>query len=168
MRRADFKAICVWGILVFGLCAVIAARAAQQSFTISISTAQSSFKATREIRLQVIITNTSQQEIAVGNAGGEAAELSGYEIIVFDDKGNAPPETRYHKGVRREDPNIPVGTGSLVKVSLGPGQSLKDATILNRLYDLSKPGNYTIQVQRTDPETKTVVKSNIITLTITP
>jgi hypothetical protein len=36
------------------------------------------------------------------------------------------------------------------------------------LYDLSKPGQYTIQVRRWDDETKTWVKSNTLTVTVTP
>jgi hypothetical protein len=40
--------------------------------------------------------------------------------------------------------------------------------IVSRLYDLSKPGKYTIQVTRRDDASKTIVKSNPITVTITP
>jgi C4-type Zn-finger protein len=33
---------------------------------------------------------------------------------------------------------------------------------------MSKPGKYSIQVERIDDESKTVVKSNTITVTVTP
>jgi hypothetical protein len=39
---------------------------------------------------------------------------------------------------------------------------------LNDFYDLSAPGQYTIQVRRWDDETKTWVKSNTLTVTVSP
>jgi hypothetical protein len=35
-------------------------------------------------------------------------------------------------------------------------------------YDIHEPGTYTIQVAHLDPESNTVVKSNTITVTVTP
>ena len=49
---------------------------------------------------------------------------------------------------------------------LQPGESKKDEIILNKLYDLSKPGKYTVQVLGLDDVRRTV-KSNTITVTIT-
>jgi hypothetical protein len=40
--------------------------------------------------------------------------------------------------------------------------------VVSRMYDLSKPGKYTIHVTRYDYASKTIVKSNPITVTITP
>jgi hypothetical protein len=40
--------------------------------------------------------------------------------------------------------------------------------MLNELFDLNKPGQYTIQVRRFDPATGTMVASNTVTLTIAP
>jgi hypothetical protein len=40
--------------------------------------------------------------------------------------------------------------------------------VVSRLYDLSKPGKYAIQVTRPDLGSRTLVKSNAVTVTITP
>ena len=45
--------------------------------------------------------------------------------------------------------------------------TLTDTIDLNKLYDL-QPGKYTIQVERLDEDGKTVVKSNTITVNVTP
>ena len=39
---------------------------------------------------------------------------------------------------------------------------------LARLVNLSRPGRYTVRVSRVDPTTRTVVKSNEITLNVVP
>ena len=49
-----------------------------------------------------------------------------------------------------------------------PGESWRDLILMKNLYDLSQPGQYTIQVRRWDDETKTWVKSNTLTVTVTP
>jgi hypothetical protein len=51
--------------------------------------------------------------------------------------------------------------------TLEAGKTLKRQLNASKLYDMTAPGSYTIQVQRRDPETDTMVKSNTITVTIT-
>ena len=48
------------------------------------------------------------------------------------------------------------------------GEERTQVVSVSDLYDLSKPGQYTIQVRRWDDDTKTWVKSNTITVTVTP
>jgi hypothetical protein len=50
---------------------------------------------------------------------------------------------------------------------LEPGESMVDTLEINDLYDLRTPGKYTVQVERTDSARKNLVKSNLVTLTIT-
>ena len=49
-----------------------------------------------------------------------------------------------------------------------PGATFEDHVDLTSIYDLSQPGKYTVQVQRTDAVSKTLVKSNTVTVTVTP
>lgn len=49
-----------------------------------------------------------------------------------------------------------------------PGETMTDRVNVSKVYDLTQPGRYTIQFQRLDPETKTFVKSNEITVTLRP
>ena len=53
-------------------------------------------------------------------------------------------------------------------VSLKPGEDWRNTLRVSDLYDLSKPGQYTIQVRRWDYETRTWVKSNTVMVTVTP
>jgi hypothetical protein len=59
------------------------------------------------------------------------------------------------------------GEGSGGRVNPQPGEAKESWFDLNKLYAPLAPGKYTIQVQRTDEESKTVVKSNVITVTVT-
>jgi hypothetical protein len=52
---------------------------------------------------------------------------------------------------------------------LNPGEEDRHSLMISKLYDLSKPGKYTIQVTRLDLEgTKIQLKSNAITVTVEP
>ncbi len=52
--------------------------------------------------------------------------------------------------------------------SVKPRETLADVIQLDKLYDLSKPDKYAIQVERIDDDTKAIVKSNKLTVTVTP
>jgi hypothetical protein len=60
--------------------------------------------------------------------------------------------------------------GSFRGCELKPGESDVTENYLNWLYDFTKPGTYTIQASRriSDDEMDGSVRSNIITVTITP
>ena len=58
-----------------------------------------------------------------------------------------------------------LGSGGYVR--LLSHKSITDRLNLNKLYKLSRPGKYTIQVNRYD-DAKTLVKSNIIAVTLAP
>jgi hypothetical protein len=50
-----------------------------------------------------------------------------------------------------------------------PGKTMDGGgPLISEEYDFSQPGQYTIQLSRFDSETKTWVKSNIITVTVVP
>jgi hypothetical protein len=54
-----------------------------------------------------------------------------------------------------------------VLMTLLPGKTITEEIIVNKLFDLSTPGTYTVQVRRMDNETKTLVISNTIKVTVT-
>jgi hypothetical protein len=81
-----------------------------------------------------------------------------YRIDVRDNEKRKPQPAR---------PGI-LYSGSAAFLHLEPGQSVKQEYPVWDDYDLSKPGKYTIQVSRLDRETNTRVKSNTITITVTP
>ena len=85
-----------------------------------------------EIRVTVTVTNVTAEpiDIAVGTA-----ELM-YKIELRDVSGNSVPQRKY------------IRTLTLGPLKLGPGESHHDELVLSRIYDLSHPGTYVVQVRR--------------------
>ncbi len=62
------------------------------------------------------------------------------------------------------------------EIDLEPGASFRDSIDLNRLYDISRPGKYTVALEFVDTATNgggadangDIVKSNVLTVTVMP
>jgi hypothetical protein len=122
------------------------------------------------VALKITLTNISDHEIKLARAVREDQGESNHDVIVKDDGGNlAPRKKPVREGkneAEREINALPMG--SEIVFALQPGESLKDGIVLSRMYDFSQPGKYTVQVERYDYVTKAVVKSNTISVTLTP
>lgn len=117
-----------------------------------------SVKSGSEIRVEVWVTNTSDHKIDYD---------PGITNLVFDVKnaqGEPAPLTVDGQNLRKV---YGVGHAQLFPVPQGETMPA-GAAKLHRIYDLNKPGVYTIQVSRVDEESRAIVKSNIITLTVVP
>ena len=90
------------------------AQAQTPTFSITISAAKRVFASGSEIRLEIVQTNTSDQDIVVtrGIADAEAA-AGGFRVEVQDAKGNPPPETKFQRILKGEEqPTEPIiGSG---------------------------------------------------------
>jgi hypothetical protein len=108
--------------------------------------------------MKIRLTNTSQQDI-VGGGGFHAQGL----------------DTSYRYGCRNvvgksvEKEIVMVGSAHDVPV-LKPGESHEETAPVSRACDLSRPGQYEIQVSRKIPNDPQhgVVKSNTIKITVKP
>jgi hypothetical protein len=138
--------------------------AKKPSFSIAIN-AEDVVKADSNVPLDIILTNTSDKDMSSGEILG-GAELN-YDIDVRGSKGELAPETSFGRKLHHKDPGFTLG-GSVVAYHLKPGRTHETRSFLNRVYDLSQPGKYTIQVQRRDPGSNTIVKSNATTITVVP
>ncbi len=139
----------------------------QQPFTLTIAVDQTTIKVGSQIRLRITLTNTSGQDLLIGRGNGDArAAEAGYRIEVLNEKGKNPPETKYQRVIKGEEDGI--FWSSPIGITLQSGKTYEDGMIVNDFYDLSQPGTYTIQVQRTDHQSKILVKSNKVTVTVTP
>lgn len=88
-----------------------------------------------------------------------------YIIDVRDEEGYPTPETKFMRELR--DPNHRgFGSGGLFQYN--PGESWKEQLTITHYYEMSRPGKYTIQLERKLPEELGVgtVKSNTITITV--
>ncbi len=93
-----------------------------------------------------------------------------YRMTVQDDATGLPvSETERYRKMKQSQKNRFQTTG-LVVVTLKPHASCADTIEVSQLYDLSRPGKYSIQVERDKPMElgKGGVQSNVINATITP
>jgi hypothetical protein len=171
-------------VLTFaGTCSTCLAQEAAPTFTVLITAKQSTVQSGSELSVSALLTNISGHPIVVLMDGGRAAELEGYLIEVRDSQGRIQRTSRYYWSIGRiggSKLRAPKGSdqdysdnqyealrpGSFGYINPYPGKTNESWFDVNKLYAPLAPGKYTIQVQRTDEESKTVVKSNVITVTI--
>jgi len=137
-------------------------QAAAAPFSVSITLAQDVVKAGSEVRLDIVLTNTSNENIVI--AGWEDQNCEIYEIEVHDSDGKRLPQR--NECLPSENPNqttVCVTASSPVVRTCTPQNQvvrphgeLKEEILVNELYDLSRPGKYTIQAQR-ENNPKTIV-----------
>jgi hypothetical protein len=143
------------------------------SLTITTPTGET-VKAGSPMGLLVVTTNTSGRNILLWAERADREQAgSGYQIDVRRTNGT-PPDTDFGQrakartDVPRDATSAQFVDQSGEKFVLKPGESWTDTILVNDLYDLRQPGDYTIQVERFDPATSTMVKSNTITVTVAP
>lgn len=125
------------------------------TISLAISPLQQVIKAGSDLSVPIYTINMSDHEILF--------DCGMYSVKVYDSQGNllpwiGGPETRriQEKGIGR--------SCSIPAYATVAGQ----LSHVNKLYDLITPGKYTIQASKFDEESKTLVKSNIITMTVVP
>jgi hypothetical protein len=128
------------------------------SFTLEIDALQDVVKSGSRIRVDIFATNVTDHDLDLDN------DLNLYSIEVRDQSQTEPPLTEAGKKLQREH-----GQGSRNHVHLKPGKVVGLGIVwISDLYDFRKPGEYSIQIARMDEETKTLVKSNTMIITVKP
>jgi hypothetical protein len=139
------------------------------AISVKISAASDIFKVGSELRIKILITNRTDHEMLLGRPAGKPGQAEFLNLIdVRDEKGNAVAKTEYYRQISGEEVAIGGISVSVSSTHVRPGESVEEEAILNKLYNLDKAGKYTIQTQRDDPDSKALVKSNTITVTVTP
>ncbi len=140
----------------------------EPSFSLTISLAQDTVKAGSEVTVKIVLKNTTDHEIRVGGKGmlpGDDLVPANCRAIVTDAKGVRAPYTKY--GERMWGRPLEEGAeGTIIFGAMKAGGQGAFDLVLSRLYDLSKPGKYTIEVRYPDGDSQVIVKSNRIVLTI--
>lgn len=139
-------------------------------FTLKISAGNSSIKAGAAVWVDATVTNTSSHSISVSGS----VEKAGFEysIEVRNEHAAEAPKTRLGQELSGQAKPAGGGLPETVVVedfgyrTLAPGKSLTDRVEATKLYDFTEAGKYTIQFTRFDDQTKSLVKSNTITITI--
>ena len=141
---------------------------APATFTLTVRTAKPSVKPGEPVRVSVTLTNVSKNDISVEHDISNKGELF-YSVRIQGGNGKGPRKTQYNQALSGEPTSTPmIITSSPINARVSPGKTLVEVIDLKDLYDLSEPGTYSIQVERTDPYSKTTVSSNKLTIVITP
>lgn len=148
--------------------------APKPSFSMSVRLKDGQVKPGSEIMVNIDLTNTSDAQTELWHA------ISGptpYKVLVLDHAGKAvrltPMGIAFGKGAagwREKGENgeevVHMVPTNGAPFRIAPGGVAKDALDIQDLFDFSQPGTYTIRLERIDPATKLLVKSNTVTLTI--
>src|SRR5215831_13891889 len=132
---------------------------AQAPFKIAITAEKSTVVAGDDVTIDVTLTNTSNHIISEGAMYLGGIELdSTFRFEVLDEHKKPVPIRHY--------PNEELRGGSVRFRDTKPGETFTQQQRVSALYDMRKPGKYTIQVWRRNPDYD--IKSNIVTVTVTP
>jgi hypothetical protein len=115
------------------------------------------------VKITITMKNVSRSQIFFEVAPG-VPQLSGLLPDIRDARGQPVPLT--YRGKKYF--YAPYITTSDIHVRIEPGKTVTREIELAELFDLTHPGHYKIQVVRGDAQAKTVAKSNILRLKLTP
>jgi hypothetical protein len=153
--------ITILAVLVAVKGIAIAQRDTDSPFSFVIS-APSEVKSGFGVTVGIKFTNTSNKVVFL--EGMEAP----YVAIIRDAHGNPSSDTEKGRKVKDKQRKTfsPLNRGSGFMASLQPGESITQELIVSDLYDMSRPGKYSIQLQRFWNDR--LVPSNTVKIRIIP
>ncbi len=131
-------------------------------FKIAITVENPTLVAGADVSIKVSLTNTSNQGAPEGVMYKDGIELdSTFRFEVRDEHGKLVPKRTY--------PHEELRTGKVIFRTISAGETITQEQRVSALYDMRKPGKYTIQVSRgVSDNPKDDIKSNVVTVTVTP
>jgi len=123
------------------------------------------WKVGEPVRVIVTMINQTEREAhyTLTNPGID------WEMDVRDSAGNPVGETDWFRQMKDNRKNGSFIVARNLFGTLRPQQTAQDVIEVQMFYDLSRTGNYSIQLRRTFPDVaKDPIKSNRLTLTIAP
>lgn len=115
-----------------------------------------------KVMVRVTTLNESDHPITYRNTNS-----CNYSFKVFTSAGTLAPETEQKKQVNCESKGGLEITGRDILMTLKPGESSGENITLTEWYDMSQPGEYSVQVDRTFPGVGHF-SSNIVYVTVAP
>jgi len=133
----------------------------QAPFKVVVAVENSTVVAGSDVAVDVSLTNTSNQDVSEGVMYKGTGIDSTLRFEVRDGNGKLVPKRTY--------PHPELATGSVKFRTISVGETLTQHQTVSALYDLRKPGKYTVQVfRRSSANPDDDIKSNIVTITVTP
>jgi hypothetical protein len=140
------------------------AQAAESAFSLTITAPRDTVKSGGDLRLDISLKNISDRDQSVAYTSPEVT----FDIRAFDFAGKPVGKTPSHRAVRGDDGSWN-WSGSAIISTFKPGKEVHQEVSLQKLFDLDRPGKYTVEVRFLDVlGNKAIVKSNTITVTVTP
>ncbi|HWA96235.1 MAG TPA: hypothetical protein VG844_16675 [Terracidiphilus sp.] len=140
-------------------------------FSIHVMPPPAPFKLGEPVVVEVIITNIAKHEIFWATWFSMSKDLPYLSCHFLLERNGKEVETtyfdRYITGRVKPDDPFKVLSGSSILLPKPPGKMFDMNIDLTRLYQITKPGTYTLHVSRYDPATKTTVSANLATIQIT-
>jgi len=137
-------------------------QSAKPWFSIAISTPTPVATIGADVKLKIIFTNKTGEDIRYG-AGGPGRGGPVFDLDVRDGEGKPVYETLRGLSLHGKDPRP--WSGSIFSTAAHPGETIEEELVLND--DLRKPGKYTVQLRERNPKLQ-AVKSNTVTFTLVP
>lgn len=144
-------------------------RTMNPGYTITVSPAADPIHLGTRINITITVKNTSGKENFWRSDSGDTA----YKAFRFllTQNGHECELTFFHRKVTgRNRPGDPaeVAAGSSIVAPVAPGQSFAFAIDLMRLYEITQPGTYKLDVSRFEEFSKTTVHAKPITFQVVP
>ena len=132
------------------------------SFSIHISAAQDTVKVGLGLRIKIAMTNTTKRALRFGPYVGDPYPIYFIEDVRDHDGKPVPLETKLCHG-------LGLGKEQSWSHTMVSGYTQESELDIARSYDVGRPGQYSIQLQKYMPGTHgKVVKSNTIIVTVLP
>ena len=135
---------------------VASAGMSQTNMTMQISTPDPMVRAGSRIPIVVIISNNSNEVVTYADRRSDCD----YRIFVLDRRGLPAPETDFKRSLNCNG-GLPMSARN-IQVTLKPGEKRKETLEVTRLYQLSAPNKYSVQVDRHFPEVGDVLSNKLL------
>jgi len=159
-------------LLLVSMLATLCSAQAQNlpaAFSLTIGTRNPTVRLGSPIQVTITLENVSSGELGLNVVSPAERQ---FNVIVIDTKGVPLPLTEFGHAVRGDSGAGIGGNGGVGTIRPGwgmkPGEKRKVEILVNNSYEFKTPGQYDIRVEKTDPKSKAVVRSNTLTVTVTP
>jgi hypothetical protein len=142
----------------------VLAQSTSPAFTLKLDAKKLEVRAGDDIWIKIAQTNVSNHRVSCTYTGGNAVNTQ-YQYDIIDEDGNLAKRAP-------QSAHVPP-PGDYMQCEIDPGEHNTNTICVSNVYILDRPGKYTVQVWRFDPDTKdgdgnpVKVYSNSITITIT-
>ena len=161
-KQAQFVSLSIACVLVAAFATAQAMQSAQVPFSLAVSTPTSTVKVGSELKLDIALTSTSDKPFLFNLH---------VKLDIRDSEGKAVSEIKPSEETAKR-PEAKEGEargrgGSGPGTEIESGKTMHFEEIVNREFDFSKSGTYTVQATQ-EFSNNVTVKSNTLMITVTP